>query len=117
MAYQYHDIQTVDTTTFPFILEHNVTVPLGNGGVIRCNVYKPKATLTGTRFPVLMTYGPYGKDVPYKQYVELSIASVSSANPVEQKIQRDELFRSGSSASNRAFGVGDSNASVLDKPW
>lgn len=66
MTTRYQDIQTVDTTSFPFILEQNVTVPLGNGGVVRCNVYKPKAA-SKDGFPVLMTYGPYGKDVPYQQ--------------------------------------------------
>jgi hypothetical protein len=74
MTKRYQDIQTLDTTTFPFILEQNVTVPLGNGGVVRCNVYKPKAAITGTRSPVLITYGPYGKDVAYNQYVGLSFA-------------------------------------------
>lgn len=67
MAHRYQDIQTVDTTTFPYIFEQNVTVPLGNGGVVRCNVYKPKAASKDIRFPVLVTYGPYGKDVPYQQ--------------------------------------------------
>jgi predicted acyl esterase len=71
MTDRYQDIQTVDTTSFPFILEQDVTVPLGNGGVVRCNVYKPKAASTESSFPVLVTYGPYGKDVSYKQYVGL----------------------------------------------
>lgn len=67
MSNQYRDIQTVDTANFPYVFEQNVSVPLGNGGVVRCNVYKPKTATTEAKFPVLMTYGPYGKDVPYEQ--------------------------------------------------
>ncbi|KAJ5871802.1 uncharacterized protein N7529_004155 [Penicillium soppii] len=47
------------------ILTNNVSVPLDNGGVIRCNVYKPKAASAGTKSPVLMTCRPCGKDVPF----------------------------------------------------
>lgn len=67
MSDQHRNILSVDSESFSYIFEQNVSVPLGNGGVVRCNVYKPRATLTGTKFPVLMTYGPYGKDVPYKE--------------------------------------------------
>ncbi|CAI7613340.1 unnamed protein product [Penicillium pancosmium] len=74
MTDRYQDIQTVDTTSFPFILEQDVTVPLGNGGVVRCNVYKPRAASTESSFPVLVTYGPYGKDVPYKHFSEVDPA-------------------------------------------
>lgn len=67
MSAQPCNILTVDSENYSYILEENVSVPIGNGGVIRCNVYKPKAASAGTKFPVLMTYGPYGKDVPYKK--------------------------------------------------
>lgn len=75
MPNQYRDIQTVNSTSFPYTLEQNVSVPLGNGGVVRCNVYKPKAASAGKRFPVLMTYGPYGKDVSYEQYVNCNYSA------------------------------------------
>jgi hypothetical protein len=59
------DILTTDTTSFPYIFEQNVTVPLkARDGLIRCNVYRPKAQ--EERFPVIVTYGPYGKDVHYE---------------------------------------------------
>lgn len=67
MAAQHRNIQTVDSQSYSYIFEQHVSVPLGNGGVIRCNIYKPKAASADMKFPVIMTYGPYGKDVPYKQ--------------------------------------------------
>lgn len=58
------DIQKTDTTSFPYIFEQNVTVRTKvAGGLIRCNVYRPK---TDARFPVIVTYGPYGKDIHYE---------------------------------------------------
>lgn len=58
------DIQKTDTTSFPYIFEENVTVrPKVAGGLIRCNVYRPK---TDARVPVIVTYGPYGKDIHYE---------------------------------------------------
>lgn len=69
----FKDAHTVDESSFPYIFEQNVPVPLktASGGVIRCNVYRPKATKEGTSFPVLVTYGPYGKDIHYKEYATL----------------------------------------------
>ena len=69
MSNQYRDIQTINSTSLPYTFEQNVSVPLGNGGVVRCNVYKPKAVSAEEKFPVIVTYGPYGKDVSYKEYV------------------------------------------------
>jgi predicted acyl esterase len=49
------------------VLEKNVSVPLKwNGGLLRVNVYRPKAE---GKFPSLVTYGPYGKDIHYGEYV------------------------------------------------
>ncbi|CRG83449.1 Isoleucine--tRNA ligase [Talaromyces islandicus] len=71
------DIHTVDLTSFPYIFEQNVTVPLKSGpGLVRCNVYRPKGE--DTRVPVLVTYGPYGKDIHYKDFHP---ASYSEVNP------------------------------------
>lgn len=61
----HRDISTVDSTSFDYIFAQNVNVPLRFGdGVIRANVYRPK---TSARVPVLVTYGPYGKDIHYKE--------------------------------------------------
>lgn len=65
------DAYKIDDSSFPYIYEENVAVPLNTipRGTIRCNVYRPKSTKEGTRLPVLVTYGPYGKDIHYKEYV------------------------------------------------
>lgn len=65
------DAHKVDETSFPYIYEENVAVPLKKSAssIIRCNVYRPKSTKAGTKLPVLVTYGPYGKDIHYKEYV------------------------------------------------
>lgn len=60
------EISRVDATSFPYVYEENVTIPLkDNAGLIRCNVYRPKDV---DNSPVLVTYGPYGKDIHYKEY-------------------------------------------------
>jgi predicted acyl esterase len=59
------DLHTVDSDKFPYIFEQNVSVPLQTAqGIIRCNVYRPKALESA---PVLVTYGPYGKDIHYNE--------------------------------------------------
>jgi predicted acyl esterase len=60
------------------VFDKNVDIPLKDGGVCRANVYKP---LTEGRYPVLMTMGPYGKDVPYSQFHVKSFREI----PDEQK--------------------------------
>jgi hypothetical protein len=52
------------------IFEKNVSIPLKASTLpIRCNVYRPIAE-DDQKFPVLVTYGPYGKDIPYEKYVQ-----------------------------------------------
>lgn len=59
------DLHKTDDTSFDYIFEENATIRLKNGrDLVRCNVYRPKAPKDG-KFPVLVTYGPYGKDVHY----------------------------------------------------
>lgn len=61
------------------IIELNCDVPLSNGrDVLRCNVYRPDST---ERLPVIMTAGPYGKDIPYSEFHKGSFAEL----PNEQK--------------------------------
>lgn len=58
------NLHKVDETTFDYIVEENASVVLKDGsGIVRCNVYRPKGE--NLRSPVLVTYGPYGKDVHY----------------------------------------------------
>ncbi|AEO67473.1 uncharacterized protein THITE_2116352 [Thermothielavioides terrestris NRRL 8126] len=67
MPNKLRDLHTVDDVNFPYIFEQNASVPLKLGGVVRCNVYRPK---TAERVPVLVTYGPYGKDIHYKDFID-----------------------------------------------
>lgn len=48
-------------------VELNVGVPMRDGAILRANVYRPEAP---GKYPVLMTFGPYGKDVPLKQFMQ-----------------------------------------------
>jgi hypothetical protein len=68
------DAYSIDESSFPYIVETDVAVPLKttSRGIIRCNVYRPRSTNEGSKFPVLVTYGPYGKDIHYKEYVSNS---------------------------------------------
>lgn len=48
------------------IFEKNVSIPLKSSDLpIRCNVYRPLDSDL-LRYPVIATYGPYGKDIPYQ---------------------------------------------------
>ncbi|KAF4865006.1 Cocaine esterase [Colletotrichum siamense] len=62
----------VDKDSFPYVFMKNVDLPLRTyqKGVLRCNVYLPKdaAPFGPERYPVIATYGPYGKDVPYSVF-------------------------------------------------
>ncbi|KAF4625091.1 hypothetical protein G7Y89_g13077 [Cudoniella acicularis] len=50
------------------IFEKNVSIPLRNSDLpVRCNVYRPLES-NEKKFPVLVTYGPYGKDIPYATF-------------------------------------------------
>lgn len=63
----WRDLKVVDESTFPYIYEQNVSVPLRTAdptSIVRCNVYRPKGD---AKCPVLVTYGPYGKDIHYKE--------------------------------------------------
>jgi len=69
MPNQIRDIHTVDDTSYDYIVEQDVTVtPKSGNGLIRVNVYRPKpGGSEKSRSPVIVTYGPYGKDIPYNE--------------------------------------------------
>ena len=48
------------------VVEKDVAVPMRDGAVLRANVFRPDAP---GKFPVLMTLGPYGKDVHLSQFM------------------------------------------------
>ncbi|KAF2728091.1 alpha/beta-hydrolase [Polyplosphaeria fusca] len=78
MPNQLKDCHTVDSTSFPYVVEVNAAVPLKTAeGIVRCNVYRPRSNDDAT-FPVLVTYGPYGKDIHYKDFHPKSFAEVNN---------------------------------------
>lgn len=67
MPNRLRDISCVDSTSFPYIFEQNIDVPLKSASsLVRVNVYRPKFA-DDARVPVIVTYGPYGKDIHYKE--------------------------------------------------
>lgn len=71
------DLHKVDATTYEYIYEENITISLPKGrGIVRCNVFRPKSSVEGERYPVLVTYGPYGKDIHYSVFHASSFAEV-----------------------------------------
>lgn len=75
------DLHTVDETSFPYIFEQNATVSLKTSeGLVRCNVYRPKGI---DRAPVLVTYGPYGKDIHYKEFVPSELTEHPQSDPCQ----------------------------------
>ena len=52
------------------VFEKNVSIPLKDSDLpVRCNVYRNLGSEEGKKYPVLVTYGPYGKDIWYGEYV------------------------------------------------
>ena len=76
---QIRNISTKDTASFPYIFEQSVDVPLRTHecGLIRANIYRPLDSDSGTKYPVLVTYGPYGKDVWYENFRKSSFDEVN----------------------------------------
>ncbi|KAK0640534.1 hypothetical protein DIS24_g9271 [Lasiodiplodia hormozganensis] len=60
-----------DSESFPYTFLRDVDIPLHTyeKGLIRANVFLPKGS---GPFPVIATYGPYGKDVPYERFFKKS---------------------------------------------
>ena len=52
---------------YEMLVEQNADVPMRDGAILHANVYRPNAD---GRFPVLMTFGPYGKDVPLREFMQ-----------------------------------------------
>ncbi|KAB8270405.1 Alpha/Beta hydrolase protein [Aspergillus minisclerotigenes] len=60
------------------LFEKNVSVPPKEpSSVIRCNVYRPKGD---GKYPGLITYGPYGKDICYGDFHPKSFSEVNPAH-------------------------------------
>lgn len=52
---------------YEMLVETDIGVPMRDGAILKANLFRPKAD---GKFPVLMTFGPYGKDVPLREFME-----------------------------------------------
>lgn len=77
------------------VLDHDVDVPMRDGAHIKANVFRPQAPGS---YPVLITFGPYGKDIHF---------SANSPAPWEDLTQNHpDVFRD-SSGKYMAFETPD----------
>jgi uncharacterized protein len=56
----------MSTSQYEMHLDKDVVIPMRDGAELRANVFRPDAN---GRFPVIMTLGPYGKDVHLSQFM------------------------------------------------
>jgi len=49
------------------ILDRDAEIPMRDGARLCANIYRPDGA---GQFPVLMTFGPYGKDVPLREFMQ-----------------------------------------------
>ena len=59
-------------------LDKDVGIPVRDGAVLRANVFRPE---TAGRFPVLMTFGPYGKDVHLSEFMPEAWEALRGRHP------------------------------------
>jgi uncharacterized protein len=59
-------------------LDQDVPVPMRDGATLRANVFRPRAE---GKFPVLMTFGPYGKDVHLSQFMPPAWERIEQRHP------------------------------------
>ena len=59
-------------------LDRDVAVPMRDGATLRANVFRPDAP---GRYPVLMTFGPYGKDVHLSQFMPEAWEALKRRHP------------------------------------
>ena len=69
---------TLDAGRYAMILDKDVRVPTRDGTVLRANVFRPDSTET---FPVLMTFGPYGKDIHLSQFMPEAWEHLKKGHP------------------------------------
>ena len=60
------------------VLDRDVAVPMRDGAALRCNVFRPD---TPGKHPVLMTLGPYGKDVHLSQFMPEAWEALKRRHP------------------------------------
>ncbi|KAL6704170.1 hypothetical protein ACN47E_008730 [Coniothyrium glycines] len=73
----------IDRDNFPYVFIQHKDIPLKtyDTGFLRCNIFLPKdaAPYGDKRYPVIATYGPYGKDVPYSVFFPKSWSQLNPA--------------------------------------
>jgi predicted acyl esterase len=67
-----------ETTPEGIVIEWDVPIEMDDGLVLRADVYRPAAE---GRFPVLLTYGPYGKGLPFQQGYQTSWEIMARNHP------------------------------------
>ncbi|WQF80003.1 Putative xaa-Pro dipeptidyl-peptidase-like domain, cocE/Serine esterase, alpha/Beta hydrolase [Colletotrichum destructivum] len=71
-------LEVIEDTDNGLTFMKNVSIPLKDSPLpIRANVYLPLTADKAARHPVLVTYGPYGKDIPYAKFFPKSFSEVS----------------------------------------
>lgn len=63
-------------------LDKDVAVPMRDGAELRANVFRPDTSVGKSgRYPVLMTFGPYGKDVHLSQFMPEAWEALKRRHP------------------------------------
>ncbi|PNP58204.1 hypothetical protein THARTR1_01901 [Trichoderma harzianum] len=74
------DIQTtIHDEENNLLFQKNVSIPIPDSKyLVRCNIYRPLSSFATARpaLPVIMTYGPYGKDIEYSKFHPQSFSEV-----------------------------------------
>jgi len=64
------------------ILDKDIAVPMRDGATLRANVFRPSVeNETPGKYPVLMTLGPYGKDVHLSQFMPEAWEALKRRHP------------------------------------
>jgi predicted acyl esterase len=108
-----NDISSSDSSSYAYIVEQNVGITLAGVDLpVRINVYRPK---TDSRVPVLVTFGPYGKDTPYAVSVNMSSPTRMFSDVTNGYIvlTHYRLLKQ-PEAKVRALCVGNPRSSILD---
>jgi hypothetical protein len=67
-----------ETTPEGFVVEWDVPIEMDDGLVLRADVYRPAGD---ARHPVLITYGPYGKGLPFQEGYQTSWEIMARNHP------------------------------------
>ncbi len=71
-------MSTAGTVGHEMQLDKDLGVPMRDGALLRANVFRPRAE---GRYPVIMTLGPYGKDVHLSQFMPEAWGALQRRHP------------------------------------